>query len=468
MSRERSTVTGLLDDAPAYSRQVRGGVFMVIKGPDRGVVARLGETPLTFGSDARCSVRLSDTTVSRQHLEVALVDDEVILTDLDSTNGCTIQGLRVKKAAIGFGTEIKIGRTVIKFVPDEEFVEPAPSQHTAFGSIVGADAQMRQMFTLLEEVAATTATVLIEGETGTGKELIAEEIHRHSPRRNGPFIVFDCGSVPHDLVASILFGHVKGAYTNALSDRRGVFAEAHGGTLFLDEIGEMALDLQPALLRALDKRAVCRVGATAFETFDVRVVAATNRDLRGEVAKKRFREDLYYRLAVIRVGVPPLRERGTDLRLLIEHFVQVFGRGLAIAPDNMARLIRHGWPGNVRELRNVIERACLLARGGAINIEGALVADPKATTSVRTDWTFKEAKNAVVNAFEREYIEALLLRHGTNLSAAAREAQIDRKHLRELLNKHELGTRPRLVRHGDTADTDDHEADDPDDTQGTR
>jgi DNA-binding NtrC family response regulator len=445
MRGERSTVTGLLDETPAHSRQMRGGVLMVIKGPDRGLTARLGDAPLSFGSDASCSVRLSDTTVSRRHLEVALVDDEVLVTDCGSTNGCQILGLRVERAAIGFGTEIKIGRTVIKLVPDEEFVEPAASEHTAFGSIVGADAQMRQMFTLLEQVAATTATVLIEGETGTGKELIAEELHKHSPRRKGPFIVFDCGSVPRDLVASILFGHVKGAYTNALTDRRGVFAEAHGGTVFLDEIGEMALDLQPALLRALDKRSVCRVGSTAFETFDVRVVAATNRDLRGEVATRRFREDLYYRLAVVRVGVPPLRDRGSDLRMLIEHFARTLGGELAIAPDDMARLMRHNWPGNVRELRNVMERACLLARGGSINIEGALTHDVKAPASVRTDGTFKEAKNAVVNAFEREYIEALLQRNRMNLSAAAREAQLDRKSLRELMYKHELGPRHHVV-----------------------
>jgi DNA-binding NtrC family response regulator len=449
MPREHSTVTGLLDDAPAHSRQMRGGVFIVLKGPDRGLTARLGDSPLSFGSDASCSVRLSDPTVSRRHFEAALVDDEVIVSDCESTNGCVIHGLRVERAAIGFGAELKIGRTLIKFVPDEEFVEPEPSERTAFGSIVGADPRMRQMFTLLEEVAATNATVLIEGETGTGKELIAEELHAHSPRRNGPFIVFDCGSVPRDLVASILFGHLKGSFTNAMTDRRGVFAEAHGGTLFLDEIGEMALELQPALLRALDKRAVCRVGATHFEKFDVRVVAATNRDLRGEIAQKRFREDLYYRLAVVRVGVPALRERGNDLRLLIEHFARSFGRELSVAPDDMTRLVRHGWPGNVRELRNVMERACLLARGPTINIEGALTSEVKAATGVRTDWTFKDAKNAVVNAFEREYTEALIERHRMNLSAAAREAQIDRKHLRELMYKHELGPRHRIVRDDD-------------------
>src|SRR5262245_15962670 len=184
---------------------------------------------------------------------------------------------------------------------------------------------------MLAEVAPKPATVLIEGETGTGKELIAAEIHRHS-RRPGPFITFDCGSVPRDLISSILFGRVRGAFTGADRDRDGVFAEAHGGTLFLDEIGELALDLQPTLLRVLDSRSVCKVGDTAYHKFDVRLVAATNRDLRGEVANKRFREDLYFRLAVLRVGVPPLRERGTDIRMLVEHFVREYGGDLFVRP----------------------------------------------------------------------------------------------------------------------------------------
>jgi DNA-binding NtrC family response regulator len=452
MSRDRSTVTALLDDAPACSRQSRGGVFLVIKGPDRGAVITLADQPLSFGSGSQCSLVLNDTTVSRKHVEVQLVGDEVVMTDCGSKNGIVIRGMRVEKAAIGFGAELKLGRTVIKFVPNEEFVEPTPSHHAAFGSIVGADVRMRQMFTLLEDVAPTNATVLIEGETGTGKELIAEEIHNHSPRRSGPFIVFDCGSVPRELVASVLFGHLKGAFTGALSDRRGAFAEAHGGTLFLDEIGEMLLELQPALLRALDKRAVCRVGATSYETFDVRVVAATNRELRGEIAKKRFREDLYYRLAVLRVGVPALRERGSDIPLLIEHFKRTFGPDLGVAPDDLARLVRHSWPGNVRELRNVMERACLLARGSTINIEGALTSDGEAKSGVRTDLPFKEAKHQWVEAFEREYIEGVLRHHKTNLSAAAREAQIDRKHLRELMHKYGFELAPRSVRDDDEAD----------------
>jgi DNA-binding NtrC family response regulator len=452
MTRDRTNVTALLEDLPSFSRQNRGGIFLVIKGPDRGETVRLGDKPVSFGSAPTCDLVLSDKTVSRKHLEAALVGDEVILTDSGSTNGTFIQGSRFEKISVGFGAEVKLGRTVIKFLPDEEVVDPEPSESNAFGTIVGGDTKMRQLFKLLTDVAQTNATVLIEGETGTGKELIAEEIHNHSPRRDGPFVVFDCGSVPRELIESMLFGHVKGSFTGAITDRRGAFAEAHGGTIFLDEIGEMALDLQPSLLRVLDKRAVRKVGSNTYEKIDVRVVAATNRDLRAEVAKKAFREDLYYRLAVIRVTVPPLRERGADIPLLIGHFIQSFGPGLNVAPDDMARLQRHSWPGNVRELRNVIERACLLSKGQSINIEDALVEQAPPGIGIRTDLPFKEAKGQLVEMFEREYIEDLMRRHGGNLSAAAREAQIDRKHLRELIRKYDLDPRAKLGGDEDASD----------------
>jgi DNA-binding NtrC family response regulator len=451
MTRDRTNVTALLEDLPSFSRQNRGGIFLVIKGPDRGETVRLGDKPVSFGSAPTCDLVLSDKTVSRKHLEAALVGDEVILTDSGSTNGTFIQGSRFEKISVGFGAEVKLGRTVIKFLPDEEVVDPEPLESNAFGTIVGGDTKMRQLFKLLTDVALTNATVLIEGETGTGKELIAEEIHNHSPRRDGPFVVFDCGSVPRELIESMLFGHVKGSFTGAITDRRGAFAEAHGGTIFLDEIGEMALDLQPSLLRVLDKRAVRKVGSNTYEKIDVRVVAATNRDLRAEVAKKAFREDLYYRLAVIRVTVPPLRERGADIPLLIGHFIQSFGPGLTVAQEDMARLQRHSWPGNVRELRNVIERACLLSKETSINIEDALVEQAPPGIGIRTDLPFKEAKGQLVEMFEREYIEDLMRRHAGNLSAAAREAQIDRKHLRELIRKYDLDPRTKLAGDEDAA-----------------
>jgi DNA-binding NtrC family response regulator len=389
---------------------------------------------------------LTDKTVSRRHLMAAWEGETVVLRDQGSTNGTFVQGSRFKEIAIGFGAEFKLGRTVIKYLPEEEIVDPEPIDQSAFGHLIGGDTKMRQLFKLMQDVAATEATVLIEGETGTGKELIAEEIHNHSTRREGAFIVFDCGSVPRELIESALFGHVKGSFTGAITDRKGAFADAHGGTIFLDEIGEMALDLQPSLLRVLDKKAVRRVGSNQYEKIDVRVVAATNRDLRAEVAKKSFREDLYYRLAVIRLSVPPMRERGTDIPLLIEWFINKFspGRPLKISPEDMNRLRRHSWPGNVRELRNTIERACLLARGEYINLDDALHEEPTPSLGIRTDLPFKEAKGQLVEMFEREYIEDLMRRHRMNLSAAAREAQIDRKHLRELIRKYDLDPRGKV------------------------
>jgi DNA-binding NtrC family response regulator len=441
MTKDRTHVTALLEDLPSFSRQNRGGIFLVIKGPDRGESVRLTDQPVSFGSSPSCDLVLTDKTVSRKHLHAELHGDEVVMVDSGSTNGTFIQGSRFEKIVIGFGAEVKLGRTVIKFLPDEEVVEPEPLDQASLGTIVGADTKMRQLFKLMTDVAATTATVLIEGETGTGKELIAEEIHNHSPRRDGPFVVFDCGSVPRELIESMLFGHVKGSFTGAITDRRGAFAEAHGGTIFLDEIGEMALDLQPSLLRVLDKRAVRKVGSNTYEKIDVRVIAATNRDLRAEVAKKTFREDLYYRLAVIRVSVPPLRERGSDIPLLTHHFMQAFGQGLDVTPEDMAKLQRHAWPGNVRELRNVVERACLLSRGNTINIDDALVHEAAPALGIRTDLPFKEAKGQLVDMFERKYIDDLMRKHKMNLSAAAREAQIDRKHLRELIRKYGLDPR---------------------------
>ncbi len=436
--------TSLIDEAPDFVRQRPGGTFMVIKGPDRGEQVSLGDKPITFGSAPNCDLVLSDKTVSRRHVEAYLDGNQTIVRDLGSTNGTYIQGSRFKEIAVGFGAEIKLGKTVIKFLPEEEVVEPSVTDEDHFGQLYGKDVKMRRLFTLLGDIAPNDTTVLIEGETGTGKELIAEEIHNHSPRRDGPFVVFDCGSVPRELIESMLFGHVKGSFTGAITDRRGAFAEAHGGTIFLDEIGEMALDLQPSLLRVLDKRAVRKVGSNTYEKIDVRVVAATNRDLRAEVAKKAFREDLYYRLAVIRVSVPPLRERGSDIPLLINHFVGSFGAGLTVTPEDMNRLVRHSWPGNVRELRNVMERACLLSRGSTINLEDALVSEAAPSLGIRTDLPFKEAKGQLVEMFEREYIEDLMRRHKMNLSAAAREAQIDRKHLRELIRKYGLDPRHKL------------------------
>jgi DNA-binding NtrC family response regulator len=437
-----SPVTSLISDIAAFTQKADGGVFLVIQGPDRGEQVCLGTQPLVFGSSPNADLPLSDKTVSRRHLTATREGGAVVLRDAGSTNGSYVGEVRFKEIAINYGTEVRIGRTVLKLIPEEVALAPGVSATAEWGTLLGRDLKMRRLFGLLGDVAPSEATVLIEGETGSGKELVAEEIHRHSRRAGKPFVVFDCGAVPRELIEAALFGHVKGAFTGAGSDRKGAFGEAAGGTVFLDEIGELPLDLQPALLRVLDKRAIKRVGAAVYEPVDVRIVAATNRDLRALVAARGFREDLYYRLAVIRVGLPALRERPEDIPLLVEAFVARFaaGRRLAVSPADMARLVRHPWPGNVRELRNVIERACVLARSETLELGELGVTLPDGGGGpVRSDLPFKEAKAELVEQFEREYLAELLKRHRMNLSAAAREAQLDRKHLRELVRKYNLG-----------------------------
>lgn len=439
--RPNDNITNLLTSAPVFSRQ-RGGQFIIIQGSDRGETVPIESGIITFGSSPSCTMPLTDKTVSRQHMQAEWVDGKgLVLTDLDSTNGTFFEGSRIREITINYGAEFTVGRTVIKYVPAEEAVDPALSESLNYGSMVGQDPKMRKLFALLSDISPTNATVIIEGETGTGKELVAEEIHNNSERRNGPFIVFDCGAVPRELIESSLFGHVKGSFTGAVSDRKGAFVEAHGGTIFLDEIGELNLDLQPALLRALDKRAIRRVGSNRYEQVDVRVIAATNRNLREEVVNKNFREDLYYRLAVIRILLPSLSERGQDIPYLAQHFVNLFSRKdcpLSVRPEDMQRLQQHSWPGNVRELRNVIERACVLAHDQYINLDSAFGSEKESSLAIRTDLPFKEAKGQLISLFEREYISDLMRRSNMNLSAAAREAQIDRKHLRELMKKYNI------------------------------
>jgi DNA-binding NtrC family response regulator len=435
--------TRILDPGESMTRQAGRGRLLIVKGPDKGEAIAIAELALTIGSGPGNDVLLSDPTISRKHLQIEPRAEGVILRDLGSTNGSFVQGARFQELTLGFGTEVTIGQTVLKYVPSEERLELQPTDEEAYGALAGRDPKLRKLFRLLADVAASDATVLIEGETGTGKELFAEEIHRHSARRGGPFVVFDCGAVPSELIESALFGHLSGAFTGAVNARPGAFEEADGGTLFLDEIGELAPEVQPALLRALDKRAVRPVGGTEYKQVSVRVIAATNRNLRAEIAAKRFREDLYYRLAVVRMQVPPLRERPDDIPLLVDIFTRQLSGGRALQPsrEELDRLRHHSWPGNVRELRNVVERACTLSHGTRLEIDEAFdekFAGGVTPDTVNVDLPFKEAKAQVIDNFEREYLRAQLKRHEGNLSAAARSSEVDRKHFRELLRKHGL------------------------------
>ena len=429
----------------------------VVTGTDVGLVRDIEAPVIRIGARSGNDVQLSDAKVSGLHCEIRLDDRGYRLRDLDSTNGTFVAGLRINDVYVQPGTQITIGSTRLRFEPLGESVELELSMRDRLGGMIGRSVKMRELFARLEKLAVTDTTVLITGETGVGKELAAECLHEQSPRAQGPFVVLDCGSIPAALIESELFGHERGAFTGATASYAGAFERAHGGTVFLDEIGELPLPMQPKLLRVLETREVRRVGGQRTFNVDLRVVAATNRDLGVEVNRGRFREDLFYRLAVARVQVPPLRDRKEDIPLLIENILATTpgGEGAYIAPETIELMMKHDWPGNVRELRNVIERAVLLAE--TPETEAALrrapppapsridmtpsttASSPDASMTVPVDIAtpFKVAKQSVVSEFERRYISKLLAYHDGNISAAARSAGIDRMSIHKML--HRLG-----------------------------
>jgi DNA-binding NtrC family response regulator len=434
------THTKLSPRAHRFTRAADRARLVVVDGVDRGAHVVVGAVAVKIGTASDAGLALTDPSVSRQHAEVTWQRGMLAVRDLGSKNGSFVGACRIHAIDLPAGTELRVGTTTLKVIPDDEAVEPAASTTEQSGAMVAASPVMRQLFTLLDQLAASDVSVLIEGETGVGKELVAEEIHRRSARTGRPFVVFDCGAVPEQLVESSLFGHVRGAFTGAVTDRDGVFREADGGTLFLDEVGELELDLQPALLRALDRRMIRPVGASAYQPVDVRVVAATHRDLGERIDAGLFREDLYYRLAVVRVVVPALRERAEDIPLLVRHFLRRAGRPLAIDDATMQRLVAYDWPGNVRELRNVVEGAVALARGDVLEIGElgrASRTTPQPGAASVTGQPFRDAKAVAIEAFERRYLEELVTRFDT-LGEAATAAAMDRKHLRVLLRRHGL------------------------------
>jgi DNA-binding NtrC family response regulator len=427
----------------------------VLSGPDEKKKFDLNQKSTRIGKKEDNDVVLLDNTVSRHHIAIEMTADSYLLKDLESTNGTYINGLKVKEAYLTPGDVIKIGSTEIEFIAFDEKIRIEPSPNTQFGELVGKSTKMRQIFSLLEKISPSLATVIIEGETGTGKELVAKAIHGASHRQDKPFVVFDCSSVAPTLIESELFGHEKGAFTGAIKQRKGAFEAAFGGTIFLDEIGELTLDLQPKLLRALEQREVKRVGGNEKVPLDVRVVCATNRDLKAEVEKGNFREDLYYRLSVVKVHLPALRERHEDIPLIIKKFLEQgrFNRlpdgklkVRRVEDDALKMLQRYQWPGNVRELANVIERVVSMADIDTISAanlsfvfqEIDQMVEPTERMTIDTSLPFKEAKQKVVEVFEKDYLLELLKRNNFNVSRASREAKIDRKHLRNLLKKYEI------------------------------
>jgi len=443
-----------------------------------------------IGSMDDNDVVISDDTVSRYHCRIAQEDTGYVLVDQRSTNGTFINKVRVREAFLKPGSIVSVGQSQLRFNAREEEVQIIPSTRDRCAGLIGGNSRMREIYSIIEKIAPTATTVVIDGETGTGKEVVAQAIHSLSPRSRNDLVVFDCGAVPPNLIESELFGHEKGSFTGAMMTRQGLFEQADGGTLFLDELGELPIDLQPKLLRALEQREVRRVGSTKASKVDVRIIAATNRNLEDEVRAGRFRQDLFYRLSVVRLHLPSLRERADDIPLLVNHFLETGsynspragGRKVgSIAPEAMTALQNYPWPGNVRELVNVIERAVSFCDSEALGLSDlpdyvrtakvsqanirrestaggghrrattqgtggnpVVPMSPTAPTPTPPEElmaegvTFKDAKERWVAAFERDYILQLLRRNNGNISHAARAADIDRKYFRKLMKKYDI------------------------------
>ena len=427
--------TEQLATPPTPTRRLR---LVVVAGPDAGRSILLAPGSHVVGTSRACALRLGDGAVSSRHLELVVTEERpgVLVRDLASTNGSWFGGARFTELEVDRAATLTLGKSELRIEPIDAALVLTPSARTSFGGLVGRSDAMRRLYALLERVAGSDATVLIEGETGSGKEVVARAIHEHSARKAGPYVVCDLGNLGATVSDSELFGHIRGAFTGAHRDRIGAFEAAHGGTIFLDEIGELPLELQPKLLRALEGHEVRPVGAVDYRTIDARVIAATNRDLAAEVKAGRFREDLYHRLGVLSVRIPALREHAEDIPELVAHFLGASPR--RPDPATLATLTSYDWPGNVRELRNVIERALALD----VELTPALLGGEPASPRLPVDPSqpFREAKSQLVEAWERDYVAALLASCAGNVSLAARRAGMDRAYLHRLLKKHGLAS----------------------------
>ena len=445
------------DDEPLHTVQVvRGDALValrrrrlrieVLKGADKKLRKDFDLDRISIGTHERCDLCLSEATVSRQHCEIALVAGGYAIRDLESTNGTFVGDVRVKEVVVDRETKLRVGDATLRLLPLDETVELPLATHTSFGPLLGRSPAMRRVFESMRKIAPSEATVLLTGESGTGKEVAARAIHEGSARARGPLVVVDCGALPGNLIESELFGHVRGAFTGAVKDRVGAFEAASGGTVFLDELGELPLELQTRLLGVLERRAVTPLGGTQSRPVDVRVIAATNRDLRREINRGAFREDLFFRLAVVTIELPPLRQRREDIRLYIEKFLDELGARGALTLDEptLERLEAQPWPGNVRELRNLVARAAALGDEALPEAPAPGAAEatlPAVGGGIDVAVPFKTAKQALIDDFERAYCQRLLEAHDNNITRAARAAELDRVYLLRVLDKY--GLRPK-------------------------
>lgn len=430
--------TPLVLDEPQHGLTLHRIRMSVLKGPDRGKDGTFDQQSIGIGSHPSNELSLKDDTVSRFHARIIQDEHGMSVRDLGSLNGTFLEQHRIEAGYLGKDDALRVGQTTLRVEQLNEVFEVAYSISDSFGELKGQSRSMRQLFAVLERIAPTEASVVLEGESGTGKDLAARAIHEASTRQQRPFIVFDCGAAASGLIESELFGHARGAFTGAATDRAGVFEAGRGGTVFIDEIGELPLDLQPKLLRVLEQREVRRLGENKVRPVEVRVLAATNRDLEREVEAKRFREDLFYRLAVVRVKMPPLRDRPDDIPMLIDHFLRDLasdGPMPTLSPAMRAALCRRPWQGNVRELRNAVARAVYLPEADALRSQSLAQAS---VDEVDTEIPYKVAKERLISAYERRYLGALLAATQGNVSAAAKKSGINRTHLQAMLKKHGL------------------------------
>jgi two-component system response regulator HydG len=420
-------------------------VLEVLDGPEKGVRRVLDGAAARFlvGKGPACEVRISNPHVSRRHAAFELTDKGVRVTDLDSSNGTTVDGLRIGEAFLKGGERIGMAGTTLSIERGSGGTAPLAAENS-FGRMLGSSEVMRRLYPLCKRLAASELAVLIEGETGTGKEVLAEALHEASRRAAATFVVFDCTAVPPSLAESTLFGHEKGSFTGAIASRKGVFEEAHGGTLFIDEIGELDLSLQPKLLRALERSEVQRVGSNTWTKVDVRIIAATRRDLDKEVQAGRFRDDLFFRLAVGRIELPPLRHRRGDIAVLARHFSHELGGLKPLAPSILSKFEDYAWPGNLRELYNAVARYLALGEGlDAPGSSSSELRQPEAASEGRAladvieelldaQMPLTRAREVIVGEFERRYVGRVLERYGGNVARAASASGIARRYFQIL------------------------------------
>lgn len=413
---------------------IAGIVVSVMEGPDRGRRFAAADS-ISVGTAEANDLVLHDGTVSRHHLELERRGDRIRVRDLDSTNGTYFAGAEVRDFDLRGEGKLRVGSTILR-ITDGDPTVPEEHPDDRLAGLLGRSEGMRRLMARVQRVAESDVSALILGETGVGKELIAQAIHQLSARSTGPFETIDCGALNHNLIASELFGHERGAFTGADRQHVGIFERADGGTVFLDEIGELPAALQVALLGALERRSLRRLGGKEQIPFNARIVGATNRDLRAAVNRGEFRQDLYYRVAVVLIRPPPLRERPEDIPLLVAHFARLAGQehrsAEVLTPEVLQTFRSHRWPGNVRELRNAVE--AMLALGEPFTPDGA----EHPSASGGSTFVFSDARVQAIERFERSFILSLLDHTKGNVSEAARVGQLNRSYLIRLMSKHSI------------------------------